>query len=144
MTSTHGGGSVGRIVADANVILSAIIGKAALRVFADSPVDVATAEPILAEVREHLPALAVRRRIAPEALEGQLRLLPLRVYREESYRDRVPEATKRIGGRDPDDIGLLALALHLDVPVWTNDDDFLNTGVARFTTAELLRHLFGS
>jgi predicted nucleic acid-binding protein len=37
---------------------------------------------------------------------------------------------------------VLALALHLDVPVWSNDRDFEDTGVSQFTTAELLAILF--
>jgi predicted nucleic acid-binding protein len=37
---------------------------------------------------------------------------------------------------------VLALALHLGVPLWSNDRDFEDTGVSRFTTAELLAVLF--
>jgi len=43
-----------------------------------------------------------------------------------------------IGERDPDDVDLLALALKLDIPIWTNDRDFEKTGVATYTTAQLL------
>jgi len=40
------------------------------------------------------------------------------------------------------DVDVLALALHLDVPLWSNDRDFEDTGVSRFITAELLAILF--
>jgi predicted nucleic acid-binding protein len=42
---------------------------------------------------------------------------------------------------DPDDIELLALTLHMKIPLWTNDNDFERCGIERFTTAEILRKL---
>ena len=38
---------------------------------------------------------------------------------------------------------VLALTLRLGVPLWSNDRDFEDTTVERFTTAELLRIFFG-
>jgi len=52
-------------------------------------------------------------------------------------------ARKQIADRDPGDVDVLALALRLDVPVWSNDRDFEGTGVERMTTAELLSAFFG-
>jgi predicted nucleic acid-binding protein len=46
-----------------------------------------------------------------------------------------------LGQRDPDDAELLALALNFNVPVWSNDKDFEDTGIRRLTTEELLRQL---
>jgi len=34
------------------------------------------------------------------------------------------EARRHLADRDPDDVGLAALALHLEIPVWSNDKDF--------------------
>jgi predicted nucleic acid-binding protein len=51
------------------------------------------------------------------------------------------KAAERIGSRDPDDIELLALDLHLGIPIWTNDRDFEAVNVDVFTTESLLRHL---
>jgi predicted nucleic acid-binding protein len=39
-------------------------------------------------------------------------------------------------------VNLLALALQLDVPIWSNDRDFEDSRVSRFTTAELMAVLF--
>ncbi|MGO9013550.1 MAG: PIN domain-containing protein [Dissulfurispiraceae bacterium] len=36
---------------------------------------------------------------------------------------------------------LLALAMKLNVPVWTNDNDFKHSGIEVFTTARLLKAL---
>lgn len=123
------------------MLLSAVTGHAALRVFTRSSVEVVTTSGVLAEVREYLPAFARASRVAPEALEAQLRLLALKAYEEPAFAASLPESRKRIGDRDPDDVGLLALALSLDVPVWSNDDDFRDAGVPWFTTARLLRIL---
>jgi len=59
-----------------------------------------------------------------------------------SYRRSIPEATRLIAHRDPGDVPPLALALHLDTPLWTNDRDFARTGVTLFTTAQLLALFF--
>jgi predicted nucleic acid-binding protein len=44
-------------------------------------------------------------------------------------------------GRDMDDIELLALAMKLKVPVWSNDRDFTASKVQVYTTAKLLKEL---
>jgi predicted nucleic acid-binding protein len=43
--------------------------------------------------------------------------------------------------RDPEDADLLALALQLEIPVWSNDNDFKGTGVRWYTTARLMKAL---
>jgi predicted nucleic acid-binding protein len=48
----------------------------------------------------------------------------------------------QVAHRDPDDVEILALAIELGHPFWTNDKDFEETGVQVFTTAELLTMYF--
>lgn len=50
------------------------------------------------------------------------------------------EALLRIGDRDPDDWPILASALTMRCPIWTEDKDFFGTGVATWTTN--LVHLY--
>jgi predicted nucleic acid-binding protein len=38
-------------------------------------------------------------------------------------------------------VDLLALALHLKLPIWSNDNDFEDAGVEWYTTAQLLKTL---
>lgn len=132
---------LGSVAADANVLLSALIGKAALRVFLRSPVTVVTTAFNVSEVEEYLPLLAVRYGMIPEVLEAQLQLLPLTVYQERFYRDRLADASRLIAGRDPDDIHLVALALKLGIPVWSNDRDLQGLEIEVLTTAQLLKRL---
>jgi len=61
--------------------------------------------------------------------------------KRKEYSRSIRQAKELIGKRDPDDVQLLALAIHLKIPVWSNDNDFQGTGVEWFTTAQLLRIL---
>ena len=54
MTSKSGKETVERVAADSNVILSALVGKAALRVFTRSSVEVFTTARVLDEIRHGL------------------------------------------------------------------------------------------
>jgi len=44
-------------------------------------------------------------------------------------------ALSRIGARDPDDWPVVACALLLNCPIWTEDRDFFGVGVPIWTTA---------
>jgi predicted nucleic acid-binding protein len=50
------------------------------------------------------------------------------------------EAKERIP-RDPDDWHTVALSIHLDAAVWTQDNDFLGCGCPCWTTDTLISHL---
>lgn len=141
MTSKSGGPPVDRVAADANVLLSAVLAHAALKVFTEYDVEVVSPSSVVGEVREYLPELGKRYDISVEALESQLRLLAIREYEREAYEEKLIEARSRIGTRDPDDIDLLALALVLEIPVWSNDSDFDGADVEWYTTARLLKVL---
>lgn len=69
--------------------------------------------------------------------------LPVTVVARPDYETEVPEARRRIGRRDLDDVEILALALHFGIPIWSNDDDFSVSGTEWYTTAELLKRLEG-
>jgi len=134
-----------KLVVDANPILATLLGGNARRVFLEAGiVEFAVTGTVLEEVRAYLPALAEKLGGSPALLELALDLLPLRVYAPRAYASTIPEARRRIEWRDPDDVDVLALTLRLGVPLWSNDRDFADTGIERFTTAQLLRVLFGS
>lgn len=141
MTSPPGVRIAERLVADANVVLSAVAGKAALRVFTASSIQIVSTQEAIEDVEEYLPIFSKKYDIAVQALDGQLRLLAIKPYGLEAYRHHLAKAQRMIGKRDPDDAPLLALALALESPIWTNDHDFEETGVVCYTTARLLRHL---
>ena len=50
-------------------------------------------------------------------------------------------ASQRMAGRDPEDWPVLATALTLGCPIWTEDTDFFGCGVATWTTDRVELHL---
>jgi predicted nucleic acid-binding protein len=131
-----------RLAADANVLLSAVIGGRARLVLSNPDIEeVVTTETVFAEVEEYAAVLGHKRKIPAETLMLAVASLPVSIVAREVYAGSMARARKRIGWRDPDDVELLALALHFKVPLWSNDNDFEGCGVERYTTAELLRKL---
>ena len=55
----------------------------------------------------------------------------------EFYGDFEQDARRRLGTRDPDDWPILAAALALDCPIWTEDADFFGCGVATWTSSRV-------
>lgn len=130
-----------KLAADANVILSAVAGKAALRIFLKEDIEIITTQFNVNEVREYLGVIAEQYAFSEEILESQLKLLPLKIYPRHLYEDFIKKASKKLSDRDEDDIELLALAMKLNVPVWSNDRDFQHSGIEVYTTAKLLKIL---
>lgn len=129
------------VVADANVLLSAALGKAALRVFSEHRIPVHTTRFNADEVIEYLPRLSSKYEVPLELLQLQWNLLPLQIHGSETYALHIDEAIRLLAARDPDDAHPLALARALSLPIWSNDSDLANVGVDCYTTAELLKIL---
>jgi predicted nucleic acid-binding protein len=128
-----------KLAADANVLLSALIGGQAARLLRHPAIEeVLTTEATLAEVREYVGPLARKRRLALDVVLLAAATLPVTTVPRSIYLPSISDARKRIGRRDPDDVELLALAIQLKIPVWSNDSDFDGTGVDWHTTASLL------
>ena len=131
-----------RLAADANVLLSAVIGGRARLVFRHTRVqEIITTAHTFSEVEEYAPVLAERRGLPADVLILAVAALPITIVERARYAKKLPEALRRIGRRDPEDAELLALALHFKIPVWSNDKDFKSANVDLFTTGDLLRHL---
>jgi predicted nucleic acid-binding protein len=131
-----------KLAADANVLLAAVIGGRAALVLNHPQVDeVFTTEPTYAEVEEYALVLARKKRLPSDILLLAVAALPVTLISRAHYAKSMAEAMKRIGHRDPDDVGLLALALHFRIPIWSNDRDFEELDIDLFTTERLLRHL---
>jgi predicted nucleic acid-binding protein len=130
------------VAADSNVLLSAVARRAAWRVFENAPdLLIVTTELVIAEVHEYVPEFAARYSFEVDMLHEAVELLPVERYSESDYLTHVKEATTYLGRRDPDDIHLAALALKLDVPVWSNDRDLTELPLRIYTTAQLLKLL---
>ncbi len=127
---------------DANVLLSAVLGGRAKLILTHPDVtEVLTTAETLEEVQEYAISLAKKKRLAEDLMLLAVASLPVTVVEREGYTPGIAEASRRIGRRDPNDVGILALAIALQVPLWSNDKDFEETGVQWYTTEALLRHL---
>jgi predicted nucleic acid-binding protein len=132
------------VVADTNVLLSAVIGKAAARVLLEYLIPVHVTEFNAREVVEYLPRMAEKYDLPLEQVELRWRLMPLQLHPVDIYQARITWARNALADRDPEDAHALALAAALGLPIWTNDRDLEGHGVKTYTTAQLLRQLEGS
>ncbi len=131
-----------KLVADANVLLSAVLGGRARIVLTHPKIEsIFTTEVTFSEVEEYALVLARKRRLASDTLLLAVATLPVAMVERDSYARSIAEARRLIGRRDPDDIDVLALALHLKIPLWSNDNDFREAGIEWYTTAQLLQRL---
>lgn len=131
-----------KIAADANALLSAVLGGRARLILQHPQVEeVLTAEETLDEVQEYAPVLARKKRLHEDLVLLAVATLPVTAIERKIYASGMAEASRRIGQRDPDDVPILALALTLHVPLWSNDKDFRDAGVEWYTTERLLRRL---
>jgi predicted nucleic acid-binding protein len=131
-----------KLVADANVLLSAVIGGRAALVLTHPGVEgVFTTSSTFSEVQEYSAVLGGARGLSLEALLLAVAALPVSTVERDIYKRSLTRANRLVGKRDPDDVEILALALQLHLPLWSNDNDFERCGVEWYTTAELLKRL---
>ncbi len=131
------------IVLDANILIRYVLGQrvpALLLAYAEV-MDFLTPESAFLEARRHLPGLLSARgqsraaELAASALDTLARTVTPVPAR--SYWPIRESALARIGARDPDDWPVLACALLLNCPIWTEDRDFFGIGVATWTTSRV-------
>ena len=129
------------LVLDANILIRAVLGQRVRRILenhADS-ISFFVPETAYAEAEEHLAALVVKRGGDPSKAVRLLRSMAAlgTVVNRDLYEDFEAEARKRLAARDPEDWPILAAALALDCPIWTEDTDFFGCGVATWTSASI-------
>ncbi len=125
-----------RLVLDANILARAVLGVRVRGLIEHYAADVAlfVPESAIGEAQEHLPTIFLKRRLPAdqalgvfESVRDFLHELPLAFYV-----DQEEQARARLA--DPEDWPVLACALVLDCPIWTEDRDFFGTGVATWTS----------
>ena len=129
------------LVSDANILIRAVLGNRVRRILethADS-ISFFVPESAYAEAEEHLAALVVKRGGDPAKGLALLRSLAAlgTIVSQDIYGDFEAEARKRLDVRDPEDWPILAAALALGCPIWTEDTDFFGCGVATATSANI-------
>lgn len=133
------------LIIDANILVRAVLGKRVRAVIEAHAEDVSffVPEVAYAEAEEHLATLVVKRGGDPEKALSLLRSLRSLVVLigSEVYGELETEVRERLGARDPEDWPILASALALGCPIWTEDTDFFGCGVATWTSDRVLMFL---
>lgn len=94
------------------------------------------------DAQNYLPVILKKRGIPYEPALGVLTKLKflLNIVDQKIYQSYAEEAQQRIKSRDIEDWPIVATALALHSPIWTEDQDFFGSGIAVWTTDRI--HLF--
>jgi predicted nucleic acid-binding protein len=125
------------VVLDANILIRAVLGRRAREILETvTRVRFFAPDTAFAEAREHLPEILKKRGINPEAAVAVLNemLVLIGCIDVEIYGPFETTARERLARRDEEDWPVLATALALECPIWTEDADFFGAGVATWTT----------
>src|SRR5271165_6912221 len=116
------------LVVDANILIRAVLGVRVRDLIAKygSRVEFFAPDTAWAEARAHLPELLTKRGIQVEPALSLLNSLEeiIQPVEFETYGSFEQPAKTRLAGRDLDDWQVLATALALSSPIWTEDNDF--------------------
>lgn len=132
------------LVLDAAMLVAAVRGRSSGAILAASTASLVTTDRVVHEARRRIE-LGLKR---PELLEvlyaliAEMTVVPVAALTshlprgEMVVRDAVPSRNGSIK-----DAHVLALAWSVDADVWTTDRDFAGTGIATWSTANLMRGL---
>lgn len=135
-----------RLVVDTSVLVGELLRASGRARLGDDRLDLFVPEQMWAETQLELPrriAAFARRRhleagvaqelvsLCVEAVEANVAVLDEAIYAA------VEDEARARCQRDPTDWPVVASALALSAGIWTNDNDFLGTGVPTWTTQTL-------
>ncbi len=132
------------IVIDANILVRAVLGERVRNLITEhhQAVEFFIPDVCVADARKYLPILFEKRKLrsdmAIDLLDKILTLLS--IVDIDLYEQNQSEAKERMKHRDLDDWPIVATALTLDCPIWTEDKDFFGSGMPTWTTDRI--HLF--
>ncbi len=126
------------IVLDANILVRAVLGKRVRELIFENASTIKFFAPDVAygDAQKYLPAILKKRGVDAAAAMLVLDRLEtiVQIMNSEVYEVARREALQRIAVRDADDWPVLACAMVLGCPVWTEDADFFGSGVATWTS----------
>ena len=135
------------IVLDANILIRAVLGKRVRELIVDNTdvVQFFAPDVAYADARKYLPSLLEKRGVESESAMEVLDALEsiVRPLEHGVYEGQQTQALQRIAIRDADDWPVLACAMTIGCPVWTEDADFFGTGVATWTSDRVELYLVG-
>ncbi len=125
------------LVLDANILIRAVLGQRVRQILEQYEDSVMFFSPDVCfrDAREYLPVILNDRGMDAEAALTALDEIGRIVQPVDPslYEEYERPARDRIK-RDPDDWPIIAVALLLGTPIWTEDQDFFGTGIPVWTT----------
>jgi predicted nucleic acid-binding protein len=127
------------IVLDANILVRAALGlrvRGLLQDYSDRGIRFFAPRSCFVEAATYIPSLLQRKGRPESDVEASYEFLRkvVQPVELESYKFFESEARGLLRGRDEDDWPVLAAALALHCPIWTEDTDCFGTGCAVWTT----------
>lgn len=135
-----------RLVVDTSVLVGELLREKGRSRLGDDRLELFLPEQMWAETRVELPrriaAFVRRRSIDPDVGEQLTRLCfdaveANVVILDAAISSALEDEARARSLRDPGDWPVVASALALSAGIWTNDNDFLGTGIATWTTESL-------
>ncbi|MCJ7429475.1 MAG: PIN domain-containing protein [Candidatus Nanohaloarchaeota archaeon QJJ-5] len=134
-----------KLVCDTNVVFSALIAGGKTReLILNDQIDLYAPEYFFTELRNHRDEIREKSKLSDDQLTYLRTVLfkDVRVVPKQEFDDRLETASQLIGDTDPDDIPFLALALHLNADLWSDDTDFEDQdAVTTWKTHDLVVHI---
>jgi predicted nucleic acid-binding protein len=126
------------IVLDTNILIRAVLAERVPNLLEkySSSCSFVTPASCYEELNQHLPKILQKRNLALELFSDAIAKLTKVVIplAQEIYSDHEYEAKQRIEERDVKDWEIVALALLLNCPIWTEDQDFFGIGIATWNS----------
>lgn len=131
-----------KLVLDANILLRAVFGSRVRDLLAchQETIEFYTPDLCVTEALRHVTSIARHRLLDPEKTEDDLRRilrLCVIVVDQSLYEEFEDWARLRISRRDPNDWPVVATAMLLNAPIWTEDQDFFGIGIATWTSDKI-------
>ena len=132
------------LVLDANILVRAVLSMKVRTLLEQSFSNIRffTPDVCFDDAEKYLPLIFKKRKLPAEPALAVLTGISgiVQTVEADIYGDYREEALQRIAIRDPDDWPIVATALALNCPIWTEDSDFFGSGIATWTTDRI--HLF--
>lgn len=132
------------LVVDANPLIAALMGGRAEDILLSPLFSFHSTQHTLFEVQKYVPRMAAKLGIREQELLEAYNLLPVVAYQPVTFESHIEQAKSLIEARDQNDVQILALALKLQRPLWSDDRDFESIHeIELVKTADLLSRSFG-
>jgi predicted nucleic acid-binding protein len=136
------------IVLDTNILIRAVLGERVTNLLQKYNHNCSFVTPASCydELNDHLPKILQKRNLSPDPFFNAIEKLTKIVIpiTQEVYSENEDDAKRRMEKRDIKDWKIVALALSLNSPIWTEDQDFFGIGIAVWNTRNIEIYLSGN